>query len=46
MKPAGQPGGWIELTDSLDSAGSQTAFEDTITSHLPKAFYQVRDVTP
>ena len=42
----GQPGGWLNLEDNLASGGAETIFTDSIASNLPRAFYQVRDVTP
>ena len=46
MNPMGQPGGWVELTDSLASGGAQTVYLDTVASNLPRAYYRARDVTP
>jgi hypothetical protein len=46
MNPAGQPGGWVELTDSLQSTGAQTIYVDSIASNLLRAFYRARDITP
>ncbi len=46
MTATGQPGGWVELTDTLVSEGAQTVYVDTVASNLPRAFYRARDVTP
>ena len=46
LTPVGQPGGWVQITNTLASQGAQTVFIDTQFSTLPKAFYRVRDVTP
>ena len=46
MTATGQPGGWVELTDTLVSGGAQTIYVDTVASNLPRAFYRARDVTP
>ena len=46
LTAAGQPGGWIQITNSLASQGAVTSFVDTQFSTLPAAYYRVRDVTP
>jgi len=46
LTPVGQPGGWIELTDTVASQGAQTVYIDTQFSNLINVFYRVRDVTP
>jgi hypothetical protein len=46
LTSAGQPGGWVELTDALVSGGNQTMYVDTIAANLPQAFYRVRETKP
>ena len=46
LTPTGQPGGWVQITNTLASQGAVTTYVDTQFSTLPAAFYRVRDVTP
>ena len=46
LTATGQPGGWVQLTGGIPSAGSQTVYVDMVASNFPSAFYRARDVTP
>ncbi len=44
LAPAGQPGGWTELTDAHASQGSSTTYLDTVAAGTgPRVFYRVRE---
>lgn len=46
LTATGQPGGWVQITNTLASHGAVTTYIDIQFSTLPAAFYRVRDVTP
>jgi hypothetical protein len=44
LAPAGQPGGWIELSNSLAAQGGSTTYVDTVAAGSgPRVFYRVRE---
>jgi formylglycine-generating enzyme required for sulfatase activity len=44
MLASGQPGGWVELTNSLQAGGTETTYVDTLTTVTgPGVFYRVRE---
>ncbi len=44
MLPSGQPGGWVELTNSLPAGGTETTYVDTLTTVTgPRVFYRVSE---
>ena len=43
LKETGQPGGWIELDDTVDSQGEETTYTDTLVAGGQRVFYQVRE---
>ncbi len=47
LQGSGQPGGWVELTDSVSSDGASTEFVDTfvVGQGFPELFYRVRDTS-
>ncbi|MDA7881608.1 hypothetical protein N9A94_04820 [Akkermansiaceae bacterium] len=45
LKPTGEPGGWQELEDGIESQGAETTYVDSIESGISsRVFYRVREV--
>ena len=44
LKPTGEPGGWQELEDGIESQGSSTTYIDsTVAGSFSRVFYRVRE---